>query len=160
MNGDTGRPGSAAHRQEHQAAAISHTATPRPPAPIPHEPSDGPGAPSPGQEVLADWAAGFGRRAANHVLPPHHPDCLGCGPDNPHGHHVQVRRDGDRVVAEHVFDHRHVGAPGIAHGGAVATVVDDLFGFLLYNVGQPAVTRHLEVDYHAPVWLGRAYRGS
>lgn len=115
---------------------------------------------APGQEhqSIAAWAAGFDRRSWSGVLPPHRPDCLGCGPDNPHGHHMQVRRDGDGVVTEHVFDGRHVGAPGIAHGGAVATVVDDLFGFLLYLVGEPAVTRHLEVDYRAPVWLGRTYR--
>jgi acyl-coenzyme A thioesterase PaaI-like protein len=56
-----------------------------------------------------------------------------------------------------VFDSRHVGAPGIAHGGAVATVLDDLFGFLLYLVREPAVTRHLEVGYRAPVLLGTRY---
>lgn len=110
------------------------------------------------QHVLSDWAAGVDSRAGDGVLPPHHPECLGCGPDNPHGHHIQVRRQGDAVVGEHVFDQRHVGAPGIVHGGAVATVVDDLFGFVLYAVREPAVTRHLEVDYHAPVWLGRTYR--
>ncbi|MCJ0981040.1 PaaI family thioesterase, partial [Rhodococcus sp. ARC_M12] len=51
----------------------------------------------------------------------------------------------------------HVGAPGIAHGGAVATVLDDLFGFLLYTVGELAVTRRLELDYLAPVLLGTPY---
>lgn len=61
------------------------------------------------------------------------------------------------VRARHVFDVRHVGAPGIAHGGAVATVLDDLFGFVLYLVGEPAVTRHLEVGYRAPVLLGVPY---
>ena len=25
-------------------------------------------------------------------------------------------------------------------------------------MGEPAVTRHLEVDYHAPVWLDHPYR--
>ncbi|MDP3893429.1 PaaI family thioesterase [Nocardioides sp.] len=60
-------------------------------------------------------------------------------------------------MAEHVFDARHVGAPGIAHGGAVATVMDDLFGFLLYVVGTLAVTRTLQVEYRAPVLLGERY---
>ncbi len=90
-------------------------------------------------------------------LPPHHPDCLGCGPQNPHGHALSVQRDENGVVAHHVFDQRHVGAPGIAHGGAVATVLDDLFGFLLYTVGELAVTRRLELDYLAPVLLGTPY---
>lgn len=70
---------------------------------------------------------------------------------------MQVWREGDAVRARHVFDERHVGAPGIAHGGAVATVLDDLFGFLLYLIGEPAVTRHLEVGYRAPVLLGIPY---
>jgi len=116
---------------------------------------------SPRDPVLEQWAQGFAGSPAGRdpgeVLPAHHPQCLGCGPDNPHGHHLQVWRDGDRVRTRHVFDSRHVGAPGIAHGGAVATVLDDLFGFLLYVVGEVAVTRHLEVGYRAPVLLGVPY---
>lgn len=107
--------------------------------------------------VIGEWAKGFARDTHARDLPPHHPRCLGCGPENPHGHHLQVWREGDVVRAEHVFDERHVGAPGIAHGGAVATVLDDLFGFLLYGIGEPAVTRHLEVGYRAPVLLGTQY---
>ncbi len=61
------------------------------------------------------------------------------------------------MVATHTFDDRHVGAPGIAHGGAVATVFDDLFGFLLFIVGELAVTRSLQVDYLAPVRLDTPY---
>jgi len=92
------------------------------------------------------------------VLPPHYPTCLGCGPDAPQGYHLSVRRDGDEgVVAEHVFEDRHSGAPGIAHGGAVATVVDDVLGFLLYVVRAPGVTRRLEVDYLKPVLVGVPY---
>lgn len=90
-------------------------------------------------------------------LPAHHPQCLGCGTRNPHGHHLRVQRSGDAVVADHVFDSRHVGAPGIAHGGAVATVFDDLFGFALYLVGEPAVTRTLTVSYMRPVLLDVPY---
>ena len=91
------------------------------------------------------------------VLPPHYPTCLGCGPDAAQGYHLQVRRDGDEVVAEHVFEDRHSGAPGIVHGGAVATVVDDVLGFLLYVVRAPGVTRRLEVDYLKPVLTGVPY---
>jgi acyl-coenzyme A thioesterase PaaI-like protein len=91
------------------------------------------------------------------VLPPHYPTCLGCGPDAAEGFHLQVRREGDEVVAEHVFEDRHSGAPGIAHGGAVATVVDDVLGYLLYVVKAPGVTRRLEVDYLKPVLTGVPY---
>ncbi|GAC1609972.1 MAG: hypothetical protein NVS3B26_14230 [Mycobacteriales bacterium] len=90
-------------------------------------------------------------------LPPHWPTCLGCGPDNDSGFHLQVRREGDHLVAEHTFSDRHSGAPGIAHGGAVATVVDDVLGFLLYVARMAGVTRHLEVDYLKPVLTGVPY---
>jgi acyl-coenzyme A thioesterase PaaI-like protein len=92
------------------------------------------------------------------VLPSHHAQCLGCGAENPHGHHLVVTRDGpNAVAATHAFDARHVGAPGIAHGGAVATVFDDLYGFLLYAIGDLAVTRKLDVDYLGPVLLDVEY---
>lgn len=107
--------------------------------------------------LIQGWAAGFVGHDHARDLPPHHDGCLGCGPTNPHGHHLQVWHEEGRVRARHVFDSRHVGAPGIAHGGAVATVLDDLFGFLLYLVREPAVTRHLEVGYRAPVLLGTRY---
>jgi acyl-coenzyme A thioesterase PaaI-like protein len=68
-----------------------------------------------------------------------------------------VRRDGDSVVSRHTFDARHTGAPGVAHGGAVAAAFDDLFGFVLYLVGELAVTRNLSVDYLAPVRLAIPY---
>lgn len=92
--------------------------------------------------------------APGNALPPHSSQCMGCGPDNPAGLAMQVRREADDVVCEQTFDHRQVGAPGLAHGGAVATACDDLFAFVLYLVAEPAVTRTLEVGYRRPVHLG------
>jgi acyl-CoA thioesterase FadM len=39
----------------------------------------------------------------------------------------------------------------------VAAAFDDLFGFLLYRVGELAVTRSLTVEYLRPVLLGLDY---
>lgn len=108
--------------------------------------------------IVATWAERFGSHPDGSELPAHHDHCLGCGADNPHGHHLRATRQRDRVLAEHTFDDRHMGAPGIVHGGAVATVIDDLYGFLLYLEGEPAVTRQLVVDYRAPVMVGTPYR--
>ncbi|CDZ87118.1 PaaI family thioesterase [Rhodococcus ruber] len=106
----------------------------------------------------AEWSQAVQRHGGDSAeLPPHHPRCLGCGPANPHGHHLRALRGKDGVFAYHVFDERHIGAPGIAHGGAVATIVDDLFGFLLYVVGELAVTRCLNVEYLRPVLLNIPY---
>lgn len=91
-------------------------------------------------------------------LPPHHPQCLGCGPENPAGLRLVVYRDGDAVFTDIAFDARHRGAPGLAHGGAISAACDDLFGFVLYVVEGIAVTRTLTVDYLAPVPLGQPHR--
>jgi acyl-CoA thioesterase FadM len=40
----------------------------------------------------------------------------------------------------------------------LATVIDDLYGFLQYLVGGPAVTRRLEIEYLQPVLLDVTYR--
>jgi acyl-CoA thioesterase FadM len=40
----------------------------------------------------------------------------------------------------------------------VSAACDDLFGFVLYVVGEPGVTRSLEIDYRAPVELGVPHR--
>ena len=91
------------------------------------------------------------------VLPPHYPTCFGCGPEAQAGLHLQVRLEGEEVVADYTFGEAHSGAPGIAHGGTVAALVDDLLGYALYLIREPGVTRRLEVDYLRPVLVGVPY---
>jgi acyl-coenzyme A thioesterase PaaI-like protein len=87
-------------------------------------------------------------------LRPHQPHCLGCGAENPAGLGLKVRREGDRLFGEATLTAHHQGAPGYAHGGAVATVLDDALGFVAMLTGRPAVTARLEIDYRAPVLIG------
>ena len=91
-------------------------------------------------------------------LPSHTPTCMGCGPENPHGLQLVVYRVGDAVYSDVTFDDRHIGAPGLAHGGAVAAACDDLLGFTLWIAGAPAVTRSLTVEYLRPVPLHQPHR--
>lgn len=90
-------------------------------------------------------------------LTPHHPNCLGCGDQNPAGMGLELREEDDRVVGEVTIDRRHEGAPGFAHGGALATILDDALGSLLMLLRVPAVTAKLEVDYRRPAFLGRRF---
>jgi acyl-coenzyme A thioesterase PaaI-like protein len=69
-----------------------------------------------------------------------------------------VYRHGDEVYSDVTFDERHIGAPGLAHGGAVATACDDVLGFTLWVAGTPAVTRSLTVEYLRPVPLHERHR--
>lgn len=88
---------------------------------------------------------------------PHGPRCMGCGPNATAGYHLEAYRRGDAVVASFLFGPEHEGAPGLAHGGAVAAVCDDLLGHVLTGLGIPAVTRNLQVDYLRPVLLGERH---
>lgn len=111
-------------------------------------------------ELFAQWTshlAGQETAAIGQALSPHSQDCVGCGPANPAGLGLQVVRTAEGVEAVHSFSDAHVGAPGIAHGGAVALAFDDLFGFTLYTVGALAVTRSITVEYRAPFRLHRPY---
>lgn len=88
-------------------------------------------------------------------LPSHQPHCLGCGPENPANMGLRLRAEGGRVIGSVRFDRRQEGAPGFAHGGAVATVLDDTLGGALIVIQRPAVTVNLNVDFRAPAFLER-----
>jgi acyl-coenzyme A thioesterase PaaI-like protein len=68
---------------------------------------------------------------------------------------LRLRIDGDRIRGTVRFDRRQEGAPGFAHGGAVATVLDDALGTVLILLRRPAVTANLNVDFRAPALLER-----
>jgi acyl-coenzyme A thioesterase PaaI-like protein len=95
------------------------------------------------------------RPAPDGTVPAHQPHCLGCGPENPAGMGLRLRVEDERVTGTVRFDQRQEGAPGFAHGGAVATVLDDALGTVLILVERPAVTASLTVDFRAPAFLDR-----
>ena len=92
-----------------------------------------------------------------HHIGSHHANCLGCGGDNPGSLGLRFTVHGDRVRADLRLDERHEGAPGFAHGGAVATALDDTIGTLLVLLRRPAVTARLEIDYRRPAFLHRDF---
>jgi len=108
------------------------------------------------EEHLARIRAGEAEQEPG-ALPPHYPTCFGCGPRAQAGLHLIVRREDEEVVTEHVFTESQSGAPGIAHGGLVSALVDDLLGYALYLLHEPGVTRRLEVDFLRPVLVGTSY---
>lgn len=91
-------------------------------------------------------------------LPSHTPFCFGCGTENPSGLGLQAWKEGEEIRGKVSFGPHHAGAPAFAHGGAVATALDDCLGFLLYSIGEPGVTARLEVNYRRPVLLNTEYR--
>ena len=88
-------------------------------------------------------------------LPPHYENCYGCGSNHPSGLHLKVRvGEGLRVEGSFTVKSEHQGAAGLAHGGLLATAFDETLGYLMWLIGQPAVTGRLEVDFRRPVPVG------
>lgn len=81
--------------------------------------------------------------------------CFGCGPDHTGG--LQVERtgsDGHVVYAHFTVTEKHQGSPGLAHGGLLATAMDEILGTAAWYLGRMAVTGRLETDYRLPVPIG------
>jgi acyl-coenzyme A thioesterase PaaI-like protein len=78
--------------------------------------------------------------------------CFGCSPSNAAGMQLRFRREGDRVCARYRIPDRFHGAPGIAHGGIVAAVLDEISCAAAVFVGDRfVVTGELAVRYERPV---------
>jgi len=73
------------------------------------------------------------------------------GQSNPTSVELKVRYDDDEVVADVVLGRAFEGAPGRAHGGIVAAAFDDVTGFVIGKLQEPAFTGELTVRYLAPV---------
>ncbi len=93
------------------------------------------------------------------VLPSHYRLCVGCGADHASGLHLRTgAEEGLRVTGEFLVTEHHQGAPGLAHGGILATALDEVMGALNWLLMRPAVTARLEVDFKAPVPVGATVR--
>ena len=69
------------------------------------------------------------------------------GKANPGAIDVEVDPDGDEVVAHIFFRKGFEGPPGRTHGGIVAAAFDDVTGFIIGRIGQPAFTGELTVRF-------------
>jgi acyl-coenzyme A thioesterase PaaI-like protein len=81
--------------------------------------------------------------------------CIGCGADHPAGLHMRLwAGPGMTIEGEVTIDRNHQGAPGIAHGGLLSTVMDEILGAVNYLLWRPSVTVRLEVQFLRPVAVG------
>jgi acyl-coenzyme A thioesterase PaaI-like protein len=87
-------------------------------------------------------------------LSPHHDACYVCGPGNPASTGLRLRPYGGGILGEVVLDDRHQGVPGLAHGGAIAALMDEVSGSVLIEAGLRFVTAQLDITYLAPVAIG------
>jgi acyl-coenzyme A thioesterase PaaI-like protein len=85
----------------------------------------------------------------------HHELCFGCGLANLFGLQLELERDGERAARGRFFlKQDHQGPPGVAHGGIVATALDEAMALLVHDLEVRALTRRLEVDLLGPAPIG------
>ena len=85
----------------------------------------------------------------------HHELCFGCGQANIFGLQLELEpRDGGGVAGRFFVKQDHQGPPGFAHGGVIATALDEAMSLLLHERGTFALTRGLELDLKGPAAVG------
>jgi acyl-coenzyme A thioesterase PaaI-like protein len=93
--------------------------------------------------------------APGDLLGAHYGQCFGCGGEQPHGLLLKARAgEGVSLTAEFTVQPAHQGAPGLAHGGVLATALDETLGSLNWLLRKVAVTGRLETDFVRPVPVG------
>jgi len=81
--------------------------------------------------------------------------CFLCGKDNPIGLRIDFRKEGEYTVGETVIPWFFQGFQGVAHGGIVASLLDEVMSHSVKNDGLLAVTGSLQVKYHRPCLTGQ-----
>jgi uncharacterized protein (TIGR00369 family) len=90
------------------------------------------------------------------VLAPH--NCFACGTLNTHGLHLELHAADDRCWTEITLDRRFEGWEGMAHGGIVCTLLDEVMAWALVDHDLWGVTARMRVDFRRPVPIDRPIR--
>jgi uncharacterized protein (TIGR00369 family) len=79
--------------------------------------------------------------------------CFGCGGDNSGGMRLTFEQDNTnrKIVGRFVLGERYQGGGGFAHGGIIATLLDEAMGKVCRFREARAVTAELTVEYLKPV---------
>jgi uncharacterized protein (TIGR00369 family) len=79
--------------------------------------------------------------------------CFGCGGANDQGMKLAFVQDNERrrIVGRFVLGERYQGGGGMAHGGIIATLLDEAMGKVCRFREVRAVTAELSVQYLKPV---------
>src|SRR5437762_12084692 len=84
--------------------------------------------------------------------------CFGCGRDNPEGMRLKFYIDGEaqRTICKFKLTRRYQGPPGHAHGGIIATILDEAMGKVNKFRNVLALTKQMDIEYLRPIPLGKA----
>ena len=85
-------------------------------------------------------------------------NCFACGTLNTHGMQLQLHIEAGRCWTELSLEPRFEGWEGIAHGGILCTILDEVMAWSLVGADNWGVTARLSVDFKRPVRVGRPIR--
>jgi uncharacterized protein (TIGR00369 family) len=91
------------------------------------------------------------------MLEPH--NCFACGTLNAHGLHLELHAGGDRCWTDVTLDRRFEGWEGMAHGGIICTILDEVMAWALVDHDLWGVTARMTVEFKKPVLIGRRVHG-
>ena len=89
-------------------------------------------------------------------LAPH--NCFACGALNVHGLHLELHAGDDRCWVELTLADRFEGWEGMAHGGIVCTILDEVMAWALVDHDIWGVTARMNTEFKLPVPIGRRIR--
>jgi acyl-coenzyme A thioesterase PaaI-like protein len=105
---------------------------------------------------VATAGAVAGPGVAPFDLLPH--NCFACGTLNTHGLRLLLHVEPRRCWTELALDERFEGWVGMAHGGIVCTILDEVMAWSLVGEDNWGVTARLAVEFKRPVAIGTAVR--
>jgi len=82
--------------------------------------------------------------------------CFGCGAENHEGMRLKFFFDEQqgRAICNFKLAKRYQGPPGHAHGGIIATILDEAMGKVNKLRSVIALTKRMDIEYMLPVPLG------
>ena len=84
--------------------------------------------------------------------------CFACGELNVSGLRLQLHADAGICWAEPTLDERFMGWEGIAHGGIVCAILDEVMAWALVDEDCWGLTARMSVDFRRPVPVGLRLR--
>jgi acyl-coenzyme A thioesterase PaaI-like protein len=90
------------------------------------------------------------------VFEPHH--CFACGELNEHGLRLMLHADASGCWTEVTLDPGFQGWDGVAHGGILCTILDEVMAWSVIGQDTWGVTARMTVDFKRPVPVGRRLR--
>ncbi len=93
---------------------------------------------------------------ARFEVAPH--NCFACGTLNANGMGLVLHVEPDRSWTDLVLEARFQGWDGIAHGGILCTILDEVMAWSLAGTDDWGVTARMNVEFRRPVPLGTSLR--